>query len=61
MEFNETNDEDIVQVEVEDNATSITLSTILMSIGGDQVVNFTTTNATDGKYFIVLQYHAIYS
>ena len=47
--FDETNDNaDVVQLEAEDNATSITLNIKLMSIQ-DQVVSYMTTNATNGN------------
>ena len=47
--FDETNDNaGIVQLEAEDNATSITLNIKLMSIQ-DQVVSYMTTNATNGN------------
>ena len=47
--FDETNDNaGIVQLEAEDNATSITLNIKLMSIQ-DQVVSYMMTNATNGN------------
>ena len=47
--FDETNDNTgILQLEAEDNATSITLNIKLMSIQ-DQVVSYMTTNATNGN------------
>ena len=49
MAFDETNDNTgILQLEAEDNATSITLNVKLMSIQ-DQVVSYLTTNATNGN------------
>ena len=47
--FDETNDNAaILQLEAEDNATSITLNIKLMSIQ-DQIVSYMTTNATNGN------------
>ena len=47
MPFDETND-GTIQLEAEDNSTSITLDVILMSIQ-DQVIHYLTTNATNGN------------
>ena len=47
MPFDETND-GTIQLEAEDNSTSITLDVILMSIQ-DHVIHYLTTNATNGN------------
>lgn len=47
MEFDETSDATL-QLEAEDNATSILLNAILMSVQ-DEVVYYLTTNATNGN------------
>ena len=46
MAFDETND-NIVKLEAEDNVTYITLNALLMGTQ-DQVVDYRTTNATNG-------------
>lgn len=47
LPFDETKD-GTIQLEAEDNSTSITLDIILMSIQ-DQVIHYLTTNATNGN------------
>ena len=47
MAFDETND-GTLQLKAEDNATSVTLNVIMMSIQ-DHVIHYMTTNATNGN------------
>lgn len=42
----------LLQLEAEDNATSVTLNTKLMSIQ-DQVVSYITTSAVNGNFVVV--------
>ena len=57
MPFDETND-GTIQLEAEDNSTSITLDVILMSIQ-DQVIHYLTTNATNGNEIQLFYYYII--